>query len=147
MAFAANELFRSIANGNWNSTSTWEMSTNGGSLWFAATSTPTNLSSTITINNTVTVTENVTADQIILSGGSDLSIASGITLTYPGNGGSILVSGNSISGAGTFRIEGSFSGSETKRSFQCGFESSVRYNHSNQWCKPLYRKTLRSRNG
>ncbi|MCB0726710.1 MAG: hypothetical protein KDD00_04565, partial [Ignavibacteriae bacterium] len=108
MAFAANELFRSIANGNWNSTSTWEMSTNGGSLWFAATSTPTNLSSTITINNTVTVTENVTADQIILSGGSDLSIASGITLTYPGNGGSILVSGNSISGAGTFRIEGSF---------------------------------------
>ena len=72
LAFAANELFRSIANGNWNSTSTWEMSTNGGSLWFAATSTPTNLSSTITINNTVTVTENVTADQIILSGGSDL---------------------------------------------------------------------------
>ncbi|MEZ4690023.1 MAG: hypothetical protein R3A12_07520 [Ignavibacteria bacterium] len=57
-------------------TSTWEMSTNGGSLWFAAQVYRQILSSTITINNTVTVTENVTADQIILSGGSDLSIAS-----------------------------------------------------------------------
>ena len=58
LAFAANELFRSIANGNWNSTSTWEMSTNGGGSWFAATSVPYDTSGATTVRspNTVTVT-------------------------------------------------------------------------------------------
>lgn len=48
-AFPANEYFRSIISGDWNSTSTWQMSTNSGSTWIAATLTPTNASGVITV--------------------------------------------------------------------------------------------------
>ncbi len=108
LAFSANELFRSKASGNWNSTSTWEMSTNGGGNWIPATSTPTNLSGviTISISNVVTVTADVTADQITIQTGATLSIDSGITLTYPGNASTFTLSGATVSGAGTFKVEG-----------------------------------------
>ncbi|MFZ1320719.1 MAG: hypothetical protein WAT71_04110 [Ignavibacteria bacterium] len=103
-SYSANEYFRSITTGNWNSTSTWEMSTNGGATWFSATSTPTNLSSTITItvSHVVTVTADVTADQIVIQNGGNLSIDSGITLMYPG--GTFTFSNATVSGAGTFKI-------------------------------------------
>ena len=81
-AFSANERFRSVSSGNWNAAATWEMSTNNGSTWFAATSTPTDTSVLIQIRypNTVTVTVNVTADQISIDSGS-VSVNSGIVLT------------------------------------------------------------------
>lgn len=81
--FAANELFRSVASGNWNLTSSWEMSTNGGGAWFAATSTPHDTSGAITIRvpNNVTVTANVTANQLTIDSGAVLTINSGVVLT------------------------------------------------------------------
>jgi len=105
-AFSDNELFRSTASGNWNATSTWEMSTNGGALWIPATLTPTNFSSTISIFHVVTVTADVTADQIIIQTGAELSIDSGITLTYPGNTSTFTLSNSAVSGAGTFKVLG-----------------------------------------
>ncbi len=105
-AFSANELFRSTVSGNWNATSTWEMSTNGGANWIPATLTPTNLSGVITISNVVTVTADVTADQITIQTGATLSINSGITLTYSGNASTFTLSGATVSGAGTFKVEG-----------------------------------------
>ncbi|MBS1551301.1 MAG: hypothetical protein JST15_04435 [Bacteroidetes bacterium] len=107
-AFSANELFRSKVSGNWNATSTWEMSTNGGTNWIPATLTPTNLSGAITIAfpTVVNVTADVTADQITIQSGAELSIDPGITLTYPGNASTFTLSGATVSGAGTFKVEG-----------------------------------------
>ncbi|HMS66282.1 MAG TPA: hypothetical protein PKD83_13650, partial [Ignavibacteria bacterium] len=107
--FPANEYFRSIVSGNWNATSTWEMSTNNGVSWIPANSTPTNLSGLITIisGNIVTVTVDVTADQISLQTGATLSIDPGITLTYPGNASTFTLTNATVSGAGTFKVDGS----------------------------------------
>ncbi len=81
-AFSANELFRSVASGNWNSTSTWQMSTNGGGVWFAATSVPHDTSGGTTVKtpHVVTVTANASTDQFGIEGGATLTINSGIVL-------------------------------------------------------------------
>lgn len=109
-AFPANEFFRSISTGNWNSTGTWQMSTNGGGTWIPATSTPINTSGVITIQspNTVTVTANVSADQLVVNSGGTISINNGIILTILDGSGDDLTlnSGGTISGAGTVQTQG-----------------------------------------
>ncbi len=109
-AFSSNEYFRSIASGNWNSTATWQMSTNGGGTWFAATGTPYDTSGVITIQspNTVTVTVSVRADQLTVNSGGILSINAGIILTVSDGSGDdlYLASGGSISGTGTLQTQG-----------------------------------------
>ena len=109
-AKSANELFRSAASGNWNSASTWQMSTNGGGSWFAATSIPHDTSGSITIRNpnTVTVTVNTTANQLVIDSGGVLAINTGIILTVPdGSGTDIYVSpGSILNGPGTVRTQG-----------------------------------------
>jgi hypothetical protein len=68
---SAQTLYRSYTSGNWNSNSTWQMSTNGGGTWISATSTPTSSNGTITIRSphTVTVTADVTVDQVVIDAG------------------------------------------------------------------------------
>ncbi|MBK8550212.1 MAG: hypothetical protein IPL53_03805 [Ignavibacteria bacterium] len=109
-AFSANELFRSIATGNWNANSSWEMSTNGGGSWIPATSTPRDTSGTITIRNpnTVTVTVSTTANQLVLDSGGVLAVSTGIILTVPdGSGNDITMSqGSTLNGPGTVRTQG-----------------------------------------
>ncbi|MEO8446364.1 MAG: hypothetical protein ABI528_02655, partial [bacterium] len=109
-AFSANELFRSSATGNWNANSTWEMSTNGGGTWFAATSTPTDASGSITVRNpnTVTVTVSVTANQLTVVGSATLSVNAGIILTITDGSGEDLVvnNGGTVSGLGTVQSQG-----------------------------------------
>ena len=70
-SYSANEYFRSIASGNWNSTSTWEMSLNN-STWIPATLTPDATSNLITVRypNVVTVTANVSVDQLGIDSGT-----------------------------------------------------------------------------
>ena len=110
-AFAANELFRSVATGNWNSNSTWEMSTNGGSSWIAATKTPNDSASTITVQspNTVTVTVSVNADQLVVNTGGTISINSAINLTIlDGSGNDLILNpGATITGSGNLQTQGS----------------------------------------
>lgn len=80
----AQTLYRSNANGNWNSTSTWQISTDNGSTWGAAGSTPTSANNTgITIRSphTVTVTANVTVDEVVIEAGGQVTINNGNTLT------------------------------------------------------------------
>ncbi|MEZ4690419.1 MAG: hypothetical protein R3A12_09650 [Ignavibacteria bacterium] len=105
-AYSANEYFRSITSGNWNSLSTWQMSTNNGSTWIPASIIPDSTSGIITIQSThtVTVTVNASADQLSITGGT-LSINSGIEFTYQ-NGNLTLSTGNTISGTGTFKTRG-----------------------------------------
>ena len=109
-AFSANEYFRSVATGNWNANATWQMSTNSGGTWFAATSTPTDTSGVITVQspNTVTVTVSVNADQLTVNNGAVLSINAAIILTIKDGSGTdlYLASGGIISGSGTLQTQG-----------------------------------------
>ncbi|MBL8008242.1 MAG: hypothetical protein JNJ56_11985 [Ignavibacteria bacterium] len=112
-AYSANEYFRSIVSGDWNSTSTWQMSTNSGSTWIAATLTPTNASGLITVRypNTVTITANVSADQVTIDSGS-ISVNSGIVLTIlDGSGDDLTVmKGGTVTGSGTVQTQGTLLG-------------------------------------
>lgn len=109
-AFSANELFRSAASGNWNLTSTWEMSTNGGGVWFAATSVPHDSSGATTVrsSNTVTVTVSTSSDQLTIEGGATLTINNGIILTVPNGSGNDITANPSgtVNGTGTVRTTG-----------------------------------------
>ncbi|MEZ4690418.1 MAG: hypothetical protein R3A12_09645 [Ignavibacteria bacterium] len=108
--YSANEYFRSIASGNWNSLSTWEMSPNN-STWSPATTTPDATSNNITVRSPhiVTVTANVSANELYVNTGATLSINSGITLTIIPDVGDefTLYSGATVSGSGLFKTEGS----------------------------------------
>jgi len=108
-AFSANEYFRSNASGNWNAISTWQMSTNNGSTWVAATLTPNENSGLITVRypNTVTVTVSVSADQLTIDSGT-VSISAAVVLTLlDGSGNDLTVlKGGTVTGAGTFRTQG-----------------------------------------
>jgi len=108
-SFSANEYFRSITSGDWNSLSTWEMSVNNFT-WVPATSTPDETSNLITIRtpNTVTVTVSVSADQLTVNNGGTLSIDSKILLTIlDGSGTDLTVTtGGTVSGAGTVQTQG-----------------------------------------
>nr|HMS35472.1 hypothetical protein [Ignavibacteria bacterium] len=110
-AFSANEMFRSVSSGNWNSTTTWEMSTNGGGVWFAATSVPHDTSGATTVRspNVVTVTVSTTSNQLTIDGGGTLTINSGIILTTPnGTGNEVSVASSGVvNGNGTIRTQGS----------------------------------------
>lgn len=113
-AFSANEMFRSVSSGNWNSTSTWEMSTNGGGVWFAATSVPHDTSGATTVRspNTVTVTVSTTSNQLTIEGGATLTINAAIVLTTPnGTGNEVTVAPSGIvNGVGTLRTQGAGAG-------------------------------------
>ncbi|MBK8550216.1 MAG: hypothetical protein IPL53_03825 [Ignavibacteria bacterium] len=109
-AYSANEYFRSIASGNWNNASTWQMSTNSGSTWIPTSSTPGDTSGVITVRNgyTVSVTESVGANQLVVEGGGTISIGSGIILTIT-DGDSFdltVVTGGAVTGLGTVRTQG-----------------------------------------
>ncbi|MBK7160935.1 MAG: hypothetical protein IPH77_20925 [Ignavibacteria bacterium] len=109
-AFSANEFFRSITSGNWNAISTWQMSTNSGSTWIAATLTPTDASGEITVRSpdSVTVTVNVNADQLTVNGGGLLYIITGVTFTLKDGVSTdfTLLASGSVKGQGTFQTQG-----------------------------------------
>jgi hypothetical protein len=73
--------FRSFQTGGWNTSSTWEYSTNG-TTWYSAISTPTSSHGTIAVRSghTVTISSNITIDQTTIDSGGKL-ILSGGTLT------------------------------------------------------------------
>jgi cytoskeletal protein CcmA (bactofilin family) len=102
--------FRSAASGNWNSTSTWESSSDG-SIWFPATLTPTSSAKTITIRNghTVTVTAGVTIDQTTIDAGGQVTVNSGQTLTIANGAGTDLTVNGTVSDSGTLNMAGSSS--------------------------------------
>ncbi|MDQ3019895.1 MAG: hypothetical protein M3R36_04890 [Bacteroidota bacterium] len=109
-AFSANEQFRSQSSGNWNSDSTWQMSTNGGITWFSATSTPRDSSGVITVRapNIVSVTVSTTANQLIVDSNAVLAVNNGIILTIlAGSGNDLTMSrGSTLNGSGSVRTQG-----------------------------------------
>jgi len=109
-SYCANEYFRSIASGNWNANGTWQMSTDAGNTWTAATKTPTDSSGIITIQtpNTVTVTVSVNADELTINTGGTISINTAVNLTIKDGSGEDLTvnSGGTISGTGNLQTQG-----------------------------------------
>jgi autotransporter-associated beta strand protein len=100
--------FRTKQSGNWNSASTWEMSSDN-STWINASNSPTNIDATITIRNThsVTVTGSVTIDQTNIETGGTLNLNSAVILTInDGTGNDIDVTGSFIQSAGTLTNNG-----------------------------------------
>lgn len=84
---AVNAYFRTAQNGNWNQTTTWEISSDSIS-WTAATTTPDNNSKTIHIQSfdTVTITSSVAINQTLVNG----------TLIYGNNAGNTITIANGI---------------------------------------------------
>ena len=91
-------IYRSnVSSGNWNVAGTWQVSTDGGSNWSTALSTPTSSDGTISIRNghTVTITADVTVDQVTIDAGGILNEAclSGYLHISNGSGTDLAVSG------------------------------------------------------
>lgn len=84
---ASNSYFRTAQNGNWNQTSTWEISSDS-STWLATSRIPDKNSKSILIQSfdTVTITSSLTLDQTQVNG----------TLIYGNNIGSTLTINNGI---------------------------------------------------
>ncbi|MCC5922602.1 MAG: T9SS type A sorting domain-containing protein [Crocinitomicaceae bacterium] len=110
--------FRSVQIGNWNQTSTWEVSLNGGITWQNATSTPSHLDDIITIRNThtVNITAAVTIDQVVVDPGATIVHSGNATITLAnGVGTDLIILGTwrrtiatatiSISTGATMRVE------------------------------------------
>ncbi|MBX2991735.1 MAG: T9SS type A sorting domain-containing protein [Bacteroidetes bacterium] len=93
----AQTLYRSNATGDWNSTGTWQVSTNNGTDWTAASSTPTDANNdgiTVRTPHNVSVTSSVTVDQVVIEAGAQVTITDGSTLTiHDGSGTDLSVSG------------------------------------------------------
>lgn len=107
-SFSANELWRSKTSGNWNTSSTWEFSTNGGGVWIPATTTfPNSTSSTTNIRtgNTVTVpaSTNLTVNPLTIDAGGILTLNAGSSLTVSGT----LTLFGTINGSGSIKTTGS----------------------------------------
>lgn len=108
VSFSANELWRSRISGSWTTPSTWEFSTNGGSIWIIATSTfPEVTSSTTTIRNpnAVTVNDNtpLAIDQFTIESGASLTLGSGSRLFINDGGGTDLSLFGAVSGPGSIK--------------------------------------------
>ena len=112
---AATDYFRSKTTGNWNSTDTWESSSNNTN-WVQSTLVPSSSPTTVTIldGHIVSIDENVTVNSLILNSGSTLTINAGkqltVNSTLSNNGTLNLLS--SVDGTATI-ITGSVSGSGT----------------------------------
>jgi hypothetical protein len=99
LALKPRKVFRSITSGNWNSTSTWEQSTNGGTTWEAATTTPTSNDGLVTVqsSHTVTLAGNETVSSVSINGTLNMG-SNGLT----GTGALTANAGSSLLVGGTF---------------------------------------------
>lgn len=101
------DYFKSKNSGDWNSTSTWQSSSNNTD-WIDATIVPDYNANTITIsnNNSITVTSNVSVDQLIIAESSTLIINSGVVFTILDGAGTDCSVDGKITNAGTITTTG-----------------------------------------
>ncbi|CAN5646338.1 hypothetical protein BH11BAC1_BH11BAC1_13280 [soil metagenome] len=87
--------FRSIATGNWNATSTWQMSPDN-ITWGPAASTPRYTDYTVTIQspNVVTIVVSDTIDETVINSGAQLANSGAVVVTFnDGAGVDLIVNG------------------------------------------------------
>ena len=114
--------FRSVASGNFNSTSTWEQSTDNGSTWVSATSVPSATDGTVTVSSgyTVTVGSNVSSDQVVINSGGIVNVSTGITWTIQDGSGTDLNVQGKLNVDGTILNYGSISSTSSTLEFKSG---------------------------
>jgi hypothetical protein len=102
----ANILYRSKITGNWGDASTWEASTDDGTTWQNALSSPTSANNTITVRSShaVTVVEDLTVDQLTVDAGGTMTLNGGLTLTIANGPGTDLSVSGIFNNAGTVAI-------------------------------------------
>lgn len=83
-ASEAGDYFRSKADGNWNSTGTWE-SSDDNSAWVNATLSPSSSAGNVVINHAITVSTDETVSSITINSSKSLTINSGKSLNVTGN--------------------------------------------------------------
>jgi hypothetical protein len=100
--------YRSKTSGNWNAATTWESSSDNGTNWVDATTTPTSTNSTVTILNghTVTVTASISVDEVTVNTGGQVIVNSSQTLTVANGAGTDLTVNGVINNAGTISQTG-----------------------------------------
>ncbi|NVO20891.1 MAG: T9SS type A sorting domain-containing protein [Bacteroidetes bacterium] len=115
VTYSIPKYFRSNASGNWGTTGTWQQSTDGGTTWVAATTTPTNADGNITIRsgNTVTVAASVSADDMTIDAGGQLTVNASQTFTVADGTGTDLTVNGTIVNAGTLTFTGQVASSAT----------------------------------
>jgi autotransporter-associated beta strand protein len=101
-------IYQSKQTGNWDATSTWERSLDGGANWVAAITTPTSVDGTITILNghSVTINSSVTIDQVIVNSGGSLLLSALISTLNDGPGVDLDISGVFEQNGGTLTQNG-----------------------------------------
>ncbi|MFN5334558.1 MAG: T9SS type A sorting domain-containing protein [Bacteroidota bacterium] len=106
--------YRSRASGNWGDAANWEISTNGGSTWVAATSAPSGTFDAITIRNghSITLNTSVSASSLTIDAGGTFNNGTGQTITIAACNGTITNNGtfNRNTGTVTFSSNGTVSG-------------------------------------
>ncbi len=109
-------LYRSVAAGSWTTTSTWEVSVDGGATWIPATTSPTaDNAAGIEVRNAVSITTPLTIDQTTVSNGGTLTV-DGTTLTVADGAGTdlavaiggtlVMTNGASVTPTGTLAVDG-----------------------------------------
>lgn len=116
-AFQLTKLFvryRSSASGNWSDPLVWQISTNGGSSWSAASSAPTGIYDAITIQNVHSITLNTSASigSLVIDAGGTFNNGTAQTLTMAACNATITNNGtfNRNTGTVTFSNTGTVSG-------------------------------------
>ena len=97
--------YRSVASGDWNATTTWEASADGGSTWSPATATPTSADGAISVLNghTVSVSAPVTVDEVTVANGGILALGAAVTNNGMAVDGTLRIdAGGSISAGPTY---------------------------------------------
>ncbi|HEY0740180.1 MAG TPA: T9SS type A sorting domain-containing protein [Chryseosolibacter sp.] len=82
--------YRTRANGNWSSASTWQVE-NAPGVWVNAVAAPDLNANTIIVRHNLNVTENVTIDQTSIRSGSTIQVFDGVTLTVNNGAGTDLL--------------------------------------------------------
>lgn len=103
--------YRSAGTGQWSAPATWEVSTDGGTNWVAATTTPDSDDDTITIRSPHTVTIQSfapTVDQTTIETGATVDLFTGQLTVNDGAGNDLVNNGSITSLAAQLHIDGQF---------------------------------------
>lgn len=108
----ATPQYRSAASGNWNSIASWEVSTDAGLNWVAASVTPLVADDTITIRSGHTITisaSGLSYDQVTVDAGGQVTVAAGVTSTLAnGAGTDLVINGTWLNSGGTWTTTGTW---------------------------------------
>ncbi len=105
----AQDNYRTLASGNWNSTSLWEKDNNGNGIFSSTATSPTSTAGLITVRggHNLRIISPVSIDQTIVEVGATVNISSGSNLTVLNGTGTDLTINGVLNDSGTLTISNS----------------------------------------